>query len=129
MTSLRYNMDRLERSIFNLYDDIKTPEDILKTWKISELWIDTAWSKLTSGLSLFGGVPTCRVRMLDVWKWELIVDPPLKDNDDPDWEKVTELEIEYITSGDDLCSFLLIFAIESGDPNRFITEDWKYRPT
>lgn len=128
MTVLTYNLDRLERCIFSLYDDIKTPEDILKNWSICEQWIENAWGKLNSGLSLLGGVPACRVRMLDVWNWELIVDPPLTNDCEPDWTRVTPDEIEYIKSGDDLCSFLLIFAVEGGDPNQFITDKWRYRP-
>ncbi len=70
-----------------------------------------------------GGTPSCRVRMLDVWKWEIIVDPPVNDEYDPVWEKAPKDEIEYITSGDDLCSFLLIFAAECGDPNQYIVDE------
>ncbi len=123
MTKIQYNLERLERCIFSLYDDLKSPDDILKTWNIEEKWIDEAWGELSSGKSLIGGVPNIRIKMLDVWKWELIVDPPVDDNYLPLWDKALDDAREIITSGDDLCSILLIFAIEGGNPMNFIVDD------
>jgi len=80
------------------------------------------------GKTLLGGTPNCRVRMIDVWKWEVLVDPPVNDEYDPVWDEAPKDEFEYITSGDDLCSYLLVFAAESGDPNQYIVderEEWK----
>ena len=123
MAKLTYNIERLEKCIFSLYDDIKTPDDILKTWDIDEKWIDEAWGELSSGKTLIGGVPTSRIKMLDVWKWEHIVAPPVDDNYKPLWNEATDEMREIITSGDDLCSLLLIFSIEGGNPMNFIVDD------
>jgi len=73
VTKLSYNLDKLEKSIFSLYNDFKTSEDVLKTWNISEHWIEDTWDKFSSGPSLYWEDSVCRVRMFDVRKWELIV--------------------------------------------------------
>lgn len=83
MAKLIYNLARLEKCIFSLYDDIKNPDDILKTWDIDESGIEKAWEELTVGKALIGGSPLSRIRMIDCWKWEHIVDPPLDDNYQP----------------------------------------------
>ena len=128
MANLNYDLKRLKRCIFSIDVHIKNPDDLINYYEIDESKIEKAWEELTVGNSLLGGSPICRIRMLDVWKWEFIVDPPVDDNYDPIWEETSEECIEYITSGDDLCSLLLIFAAENGDPTQYLSEKWKYRP-
>lgn len=128
MAKLNYSQKRLDECIFSVDDSMNSPDDLISSYGIEESQIEKAWEELTVGKSLLGGSPTCRIRMLDVWKWEFIVDPPVDDNYDPLWEEASQEYIEYITSGDDLCSLLLIFAAENGDPTKFITEKWRYRP-
>ncbi|MBT3980275.1 MAG: hypothetical protein HOE90_02925 [Bacteriovoracaceae bacterium] len=125
MAKLTYNLKRLERCIFSLYDDMKTPDDILKTWNIEEKWIDQAWGELSTGKTLIGGIPTSKIKMLDVWKWEYIVDPPVDDNYQPLWNEAPGDAREMITDGEDLCSLLLIFSIEGGNPMNFIVDNRK----
>ena len=49
MAKLTFNLNRLEKCIFSLYDDIKTPDDILQTWEIDESGIEKAHDELIAG--------------------------------------------------------------------------------
>lgn len=123
MAKLTYNLERLERCIFSLYDDVKTPEDILKTWNICESLIEKSYDALIAGNALIGGSPTCRIRMLHKpWNWEFICDPPVDDDYSPLWNEVPGDEREIIEGSEDLCSLLLIIAIEGGNPSQFIVD-------
>lgn len=124
MVKLSYNLDRLQTSIFSLYDDIKNPDDILKTWDIDESDIEEAHDKLIAGNALIGGSPISRIRMTDSspFAWEHICDPPVDDNYNPIWNEVHLHEKEIITGSEDLCSLLLIFAIEGGNPSQYIVD-------
>jgi len=124
MAKLTYNLERLEKCIFSLYDDIKTPEDILQTWKIDESGIEKAHDELIAGNALIGGSPSSRIRMTDSspFSWEHIFDPPIDDNYEPIWNKAEDDSKEIITGSEDLCSLLLIFSIEGGDPSQYIVD-------
>ena len=54
--------------------------------------------------------------------WEHIFDPPLDGNYEPLWDEAEDHSKEIITSSEDLCSLLLIFAIEGGNPSQYIVD-------
>ena len=80
--------------------------------------------QLIAGNALIGGSPISRIRMTDdsPFAWEHICDPPVDDSYKPMWNEVHPHEKEIITSSEDLCSLLLIFAIEGGDPSQFLVD-------
>lgn len=124
MAKLKYNLDRLEKCIFSLYEDIKTPNDILRSWDISEIDIEKTHDELISANALIGGSPICRIKMGDKspFEWEFICDPPVDDNYEPLWNEVPQKDIEIIKNSEDLCSLLLIFAIENGNPSQYLID-------
>ncbi|MEH0862197.1 hypothetical protein [Halobacteriovorax sp. DPLXC-1] len=66
------------------------------------------------GITLLGGTPSCRIRMIKPWSWEFIVDPLVDDDFNPLWVEAKE-DIELIYGGDKLMMVLLVFAAENGD--------------
>lgn len=118
----------IKKFLLALDESIRTTEDLAKLYDIDREQVQFAWDKMVDdGVTLLGGIPSCRIRMIKPWNWEFIANPPMDNQCAPLWEEVSEDKIEHIYGGNTLMMVLLVFAAENGNPSEYINEKWRYQ--